>query len=492
MKKRLRAWQGRLAALFCAFAFACVVAACGGGGGGSAVAPPMPGSSQTPNPSPSASSFPSPSPTPTGNPSPTPTEAPPPPSAYFPYTWSGLHVFQPFDNFDNKNIISPQQAMMDGPLYDAIWGSNSPQMVQAWQTNNPSILTSAYFPLPTDALTSQFGNLGHDITWWQANHPDWILYECDETTVAYIPGIPEIPLDISNPAAVSYMEQLVGTYAEQGGYSAISVDFVNLNNPTGGKVGTRGCGVWTQNHTVWVQKFSGTYVDPAWASAVLSWTSSFQTYLHGLARPLAFWGNNVPANYRVGDPQESQLIGYLDIVHDEQGYANYGKNSDDGYFNSTVGWAKYIQSQGKGFLIVDIWQSNPLTNAQIEYALATYLMSKEQASALTAVPYRTYGLEHYYQAYKSSTGAPCSEMYGGPSYRGLGYFVYYRQYTGALAVVNTSSSQAYVVNLPQSSYVDAVTGANVTSPLTVGPQAGFALLTPSGCSPLNGLRPHHR
>jgi len=411
------------------------------------------------------------------------TETPPPLSAYLPDTWDGIHVFQPFDNFDNKPgyVISEAQAAADGPLYDAIWGSNSGKMVKAWKTNHRSILTTYYLPIGLDALAEQFGNKGHKLGWWNKNHPDWVLYECDQTTVAYVPGVPEVPLDISNPDVITYLENLVGTYAEGHGYAALGADFAVLGNPTGGNNGgTRGCGVWTQNHTVWVQKFAGTQTDPAYASAVLNWMASFRTYLHGLPRPLALWGNTVPGSVTFGDPQQTQITADLDVVADEAGDARFGHFADDAYFNNRVKWAVYAQSIGKGYLEIGLWHETELTNAEIDYAIASYLMSKEQASLMAAFPYGFYGQEHYYQAYQSAIGTPCAEMYGGPSYNGQK--VYYRKYSGGLSVLNTSGSNTYSVTLPQSTYTDAVSGATVTSPLSVPPFSGFVLLAANGCS----------
>ena len=406
------------------------------------------------------------------------TEPPPSPSAYLDDTWSGIHVFQPFDNFDNKYIISPAQAAADGPLYNAVWGSNSGQMVAAWKTNNKTIRTSYYLPLGTDALTDQFGNRGHQISWWLQYHPSWVLYECDQTTIAYVGGIPEVPVDISDPAVVSYLENLAGSYAENHGYAAVGLDFAEVNNPTGGTGGgTRGCGVWTKNHTVWVQKFSGQQNDPAYAAAVLNYMSSFRQYLHGLPRPLALWGNNVPGSKTYGDQTEQQIIGNLDIVEDESGDARYGHYADDVYFNSRVKWAQYIQGLGKGYMPTGLWHVPQLTDAEIEYAIASYLMSKEQASALTADPYGFYGQEHYYPAYQAAVGSPCAEMFK-PS---GGQNVYFREYSGALAVQSTSGSQTYTVVLPQSSYTDAVTGQTVTSPVQLPPFGALVLLTPGGC-----------
>jgi len=412
---------------------------------------------------------------------PVPTETPPPKSKYLPSTWNGLFTMQVFDNHKNKYSISPQQAAADGPLYSAVWGSNSPDMVAAWRTNNPSLQISMYQIIGTDASQNLFGNLGHDIGYWQATHPDWILYECDQKTPAYVTGLTSVPLDISNPDVVNYILNLVGGYTEQNGYSALGFDLVSLKNDLGGKGnGQRGCGVITANG--WVQKFSGNTVDPLWANAMLAFLASARTYLHGQPRPLAMWGNNVPGVYTFGDASETQLIDDLDVVLDESGFANYGNYSTDQYFNSTVQWAEYIQGQGAGFMDVNEWQVAQLSNAQFDYALATYAMVKERAAVMFAAPYGEYGEEHYFTQYTTKIGPPCQEMYGGPAYLGLGRFAYYRQYRQALALVNTSPTDTYVVKLPQKSYTDIASGAVVTSPLSLGPNSGFLLSVPKqGC-----------
>ena len=356
-------------------------------------------------------------------------------------------------------------------------------MVTAWETNNPSILTSMYLQVGTDAVIAQFGMLGHKLAWWKKNHPDWILYECDQTTIAYIAGSMQTPLDISNPAVITYLQNLIGPYSESNGYSALGLDFVQLENLTGTKGGpSRGCGVWTTGAggPTWVQKFSGNGSDPAYAAAVLNYLSSFRSYLHGLSRPLALWGNHIVATAAEGDPQEEQLLGDLDLVLDESSYARYGSFSDQANFKHTLYWADYLQTLQKGYIAAALFHTSALSNAQLEYAIASYLMSKNQASALYAFPYGNYGIEYYYPSYAASVGSPCGKVYGGPGYQHLGELVYYRQYTGALSVLNTGS-KTYSVNLPQTSYVDAVTGAAVTSPLTVGPFAGFVLLNSAGC-----------
>ena len=408
----------------------------------------------------------------------------PPPSQFIDDTWSGVHLFLPFDNFKNKYVFTPGQAQTDGPLYDAVWGSNTPQMVAAWHTNHPTLRAGYYITIGTDALLTQFGQLGHPISWWQANHPDWILYECDQKTVAYLGGLPTVPLDISNPAVINYLVNLIGTYAENNGYDMLSMDLANPVNPTGGqKGGTHGCGVWTEQNfqRIWVQKFSGQQVDPTYTSAILNYLSAVDQFAHSQSRPMAVWGNNSVGTVTPGDATEQKFVAALDVVSDETGFANYGKFATDKQFNNIVSWSSTIQGQGKGYLVTALFKTSQLTNPEVEYAMATYLMEKAQAAAMTAYPYGMYGTDQYQAAYGAPIGTPCGPMYGGPSYLHKGQYVYYRAYSGGLSVVNTKVGTPYTVSLPQLSYTDAVTGQTVNSPLTVGPDTGFVLLNSAGC-----------
>jgi hypothetical protein len=408
----------------------------------------------------------------------------PTPSPYFPNSWTGIHVYLPYDDFKNKYEFTPAQATADAPLYDAVWGSNSGKMVAAWHAGNEALLAGYYIIAGTDAELHQFGNLGHPLSWWQANHPDWILYECDQQTIAYVPGQTQVPLDISNPDVVAYLLTTVGTYAENNGYDQVSFDFVEPVNETGGENGgSRGCGVWTtqDGQQVWVQKFSGSPSDPAWVSALVGYLTSASQYLHGLPRPLAVWGNNTVYGVAPGDPTESQFVSVLDVVSDETGFADYGKFATDAAFNDIVSWAATIQGEGKAYLPRALYHTATLSNAQIEYAIAAYMMEKEEASAMTVYPYGQYGTDRYSPAYQAPVGVPCGPMYGGPKYQHLGQYVYYRVYSGGLTIVNTKNAKSYTVDLPQQSYTDAVTGQTVTSPLAVGPDAGFVLLDQTGC-----------
>ena len=350
------------------------------------------------------------------------------------------------------------------------WGTAKPL---AWLLGNTHLNAAYYIAYDTDADINMFGNLGHDLTWWQTigPHPDWVLYRCDKRTPAWVSGLPvNVPLDVSNPAVVQYQMALIGPYMAQNGYNSFAADVLSLNN------GQRGCGVWTHNHTVWVPKFTGQQKDANWAAATQHWVAYTQWYLHSQPSQVTFLANAPSGGTAPNDPAEKALIDHIDGFQDEAGFTGFGNRMiDDSTYRVKIWWAQYIQSQGKAFLVTDLWKNAEPNPAQREYAIATYLMEKYHQAAMVTSKYGAYGVEHYWPEYKEAVGTPCGDMY---SIQG----VYMRAQSGSLVIFNTGASTVNVT-LPKaaSSYRD-LTGRTVTNPLPVGHDDAWVLLTQNGCS----------
>ncbi len=398
-------------------------------------------------------------------------------------TTSGFHAIQIFDDI-HGNFITIPEATQNGYRYGAVWGSRQNTVIP-WQAKNPNNRPLLYTPFDTDAP----GQFGQKLNWWQRNHPTWILYECDKTTIAYVPGLPEVPLDISNPAVAAYQASALGVYAEANGYSGIAADIVDLTNNTGhARNGAGGCGIWNDAH-IWKQKFSGQYKDPRWAAAVGLWATTLQPLLHNYPRRLALAVNTPPGAFQApvkgkgGDPAARAVFDHVDVELDEAGFSLWGQYSDIPTLVNVVGWMEYMQSQGKAFFVADDWnqQTGPPTVHQLDYSLATYMMGKEQAAGLYVGKNDMYGEENYYSEYDAAIGTGCTPMYGGPEDpHYLGERIYFRKFTGSFAIVNISPTDTYKIRLPKPSYTN-IEGGTVYSPLRVAPNTGYVLLTTSGC-----------
>lgn len=462
MAEKMGFWQSvRATAVLMAAALAVLVAACGGGVNGGTAINSLPWPSPPPSPGGSSS--------PTLPPSPSPT-----PSAGLPQalplakpvlldTWNGIGLFQPFDGY-----IPQSQARAHASRYVMTWGPDKPL---AWLSGNSSISTGYYLPFDTDADTMAFGNLGHALDWWQSSlHPDWILYRCDRRTPAWIDGLPQnVPLDISNPAVVAYQMRLVVPYMRSNGYTSLAVDVLALQNNPGG------CGVWTKNHTAWVPKFTGQPEDRQWAAAVMYWMAYTQWYLHNLNPQFPVLVNS-PGWVSAGDPAEEALIAHLDGFQDEAGFTGWGNHLiDETGFANKVWWATYIQAQSKAYLVTDLWKGGEPDPVERDFAVSTYLMGKGHQSAMVTAQYGHYGVEHYWREFASPVGSPCAAMMHAQG-------AYLRKYTGALVIVNpTSSTIKVALPQPAPSYAD-MERRPVMNPLPVGPDDGWVLLTGNGCT----------
>jgi hypothetical protein len=455
MGKRRDVFQ--YSAAITAVALAVAIASCGGAG---TAMNALPWGSPPPSPStsPSPTLPPSPSPSPSGLPSAKPLANP-----VLSDTWNGIGLFQPFDGY-----ISQSEATADAGRYVMTWGPGKPM---AWLSGNSQISTGYYLPFDTDADAGDFGSLGHTLAWWQnGNHADWVLYHCDRQTPAWVGGLPKnVPLDISNPAVVAYQMGLVVPYMEANGYRSLAVDVLALNNDPGG------CGVWTQNHTVWVPKFSGQVHDQQWANAVMYWMAYTQWYLHERSPQIPVLVNS-PGWVNQGDPAEEALIAHLDGFQDEAGFTGWGLHLvTDSSFQNKIWWATYIQGFGKAYLVTDLWQNAEPDPVQRDFAVSTYLMGKAHQSAMVTAQYGNYGVEHYWPEFASPVGSPCGAMV-----RTQGLYV--RKYTGALVVVNpTASTVSYSLPRAVASYAD-IEGRTVSDPLSVGQDDGWVLLTTNGCT----------
>ena len=153
-----------------------------------------------------------------------------------------------------------------------------------WLDLHPGMLVSRYF-IPQETVSH---SPGHDLTWWQANHPDWILYACDANgtpthDLAYWQGVTraDVPLDFHNPDVIDHqVRQLNGASAIANGHNALAIDQITFvdamvgGNPNFGqtvKPGEYACGIW-QNGT-FVRRYSG-YNDPAWTNDMVAFVKT--------------------------------------------------------------------------------------------------------------------------------------------------------------------------------------------------------------------------
>src|SRR5205085_11309079 len=95
-----------------------------------------------------------------------------------------------------------------------------------------------------------------------------------------------------------------------------------------------------------------------------------------------------------------------------------------------------VQSQHKPFYSLN--EFSLIDHAEIQWALASYLMGKEHGEALYISKAQQYGGDFWYSEYNTQIGNPVA-----PVYQTQG--VYEREYTHGLSIVNPSATNSYTI-----------------------------------------------
>ncbi len=371
-------------------------------------------------------------------------------------TWNNIHLFLTFDyNITNPAAIATR--------YDFVWGASTAH-VTAFHSSHPGIFLTYYISFFRET-TSPLGGTHHDLAYWQKVHPDWVLYKCDRVTPAYAFGDPNVSLDFSNPAVVSWQVQTYAGQAAALGYDGIAADNLDFENDFGA------CGVYKNGH--WVQLYTGQPNDPQWRADIVTWLTRMQQALHNWQHPLALIPNFGIGTLPWNDPQLQQAVSHLDAVLDEEGFTNYGTGYlTDNAWLQKIQFIESVQNQQKPYYIIDQFPS--VGRAEIQWALASYLMCKGQTAALYISTVQGYGGDTLYNEYNARIGSPTSLMYQAQN-------VYWRTYSNGLVVVNPSSSSNYTVtiNTPASQHFDDLYGNRIGQTITLPPHSGIVLLSSS-------------
>lgn len=419
-----------------------------------------------------------------------------------PDTTGRFGLFQVFD-WDGSSGHPPltsSQIASEAKYEDAVWGAFDPN---SWLGTNPNVILSRYMvPVEDDNSVS-----GHDLSWWQANHPDWILYACksDGTPTKDLAWsgafFPDVPLDFSNPAVISYQMSVMIPYLKAHGYKALAADNTDLlnylegGNPNFGQSHTTseyGCGTYDSSgnfHRVFSGPFDSSS-DTAFVNAMVNWVKTVASDLHaqGLKLIINHPTYNAPTNLN-----EAAMLGATDAMLYERGFTDYGKYGTEAasLVSDAITWAQYAQSHHVAFMITDYlcsgWNgTEPWSGAacptdpsqipapQVDWSLATYALVNDGGADVYISPQTGERLS-YRPEYSTGYGAPC----GGVTT--LTSNVYERRFQGALVIVNASSGSASI-SLPSSHSYKDIEGRSVSNPLSVGPADGYVLLTSNGCS----------
>jgi Hypothetical glycosyl hydrolase family 15 len=370
-------------------------------------------------------------------------------------TWSNIHLFLTFD----YSIANPAAIANH---FDFVWGAQADH-IAAFRSGNPHIFTSYYIPFYRDNGT--FSDSGHyrDLSYWKTSHPDWILYKCDGVTPAYEYNEPDVPLDFTNPALVSWQIQTYARPASESGYDGIAADNVSLENSFGA------CGAYV--HGQWVQRYSGQPDDQRWRADVLSWLTRMQQALHHLPHPLALIINLSSGDLPAGDPLLQQVVSLTDSVVNEAGFTLSGDGYlTDGDWLRSIQIMESVQEQHKAYYVINQFPS--VDHTEIQWVVASYLMGKEHSAALFISTVQGYGIDTWDNAYDAQIGSPV-----GPMERMQG--IYARTYSRGLILVNPSATDSHTVTLNPADRFKDLYGNPVSATVTMPPHSGLVLTASS-------------
>lgn len=417
-------------------------------------------------------------------------------------------LIQILDNYGGTTPLTTAQIDAEAPHYDSIWGSFSPR---TWNGANPGMIVSRYY-LPNE---DQMLISGHDLSWWQSNHPDWILYGCDANgnpthNLAWgTTRFSDVPLDIHNPQVVDYqIRQSLGPYMIANGYNAVAidnVDFINyLESPNpilgegSAQPGWYGCGIW--EGSTFVYRYGGPGIsdhdvaDPAFIADMLNWIATAR-HVFATDPTLAPYHFKIIVNhsfYGSPDANEQALLANVDAELDENGFTHYGKyilSGASSQFNHMVAWMEYLQQHHVAALVSDYFclsgvspstgakctnDPSTLTAAQVDWALSTYSISNEGGADVYISP-NSGSSPSYRNEYATALGAPCGAFTQNGS-------LYTRAFAGGFVVVNPTNGTTQSLSLPPGHTYHDIENRPVANPLTIMGPDGYVLLTTNGCS----------
>lgn len=414
--------------------------------------------------------------------------------------------------------------------YDFVWALEDATEVGRYRAAGkaagratPAVL-SRYVPFGIAAAGKGASNKAFaNLSWWQANHPSWVLYQRDRKTPATYWG-PGIGLDISNPAVVDWMLHAPASEHSRSaaaiaaaGYDAISLDLFAFGNYF------KACGRW--QGAQWVDMYTPSWSDPAYKRDVLAWLQRFYAGLAtvpaaGATAPRARGGNTVPARLllvpnhasHVGqaasgywgseawNSSETFVVGnHTDGVLSEEGWTGYGGGlvGGAGWENKAL-FQRNLAAHGKAYFSVNYWgPKNVRTHANVtnasylaaeDYFVATHLVANQGNAALYYGPnHCTFGAAAaactcgswcsrgagwvFSRSITPAVGTPLGQATRTPS--GL----WRREYSTGVALVNPSTTRTVSARLdPRLNYRDRHgNDVDQSNPVTLGPTSGVTL-----------------
>jgi hypothetical protein len=300
----------------------------------------------------------------------------------------------------------------------------------AWRRANKEIQVGIYLPFSRDWRSDTHPM--EPLSWWESTHPDWIVYNCDRRTPAYILGDPNVPLDFTNPQVVQWQVQTFLLPAYQNGYNFIAADNVDLTNWGGA------CGVF--HNGVWQSLFTK---EIPWKMAVVNWLREIKQRLpKGMKLIPNVSFSAVSPNPNPSNPDNeliNDLIGSVDGIVEEDGFTVLRERGQSMSWNDHLYFINQVQMKGKPYFsnnqVADVAKIQHADFSTLDWILSSYLLTNCGHEYLTIAGYQQYGtiviLPQYQEV--AQLGHPTED----PQENGV---FFWRIFQHGIALVNPSLS----------------------------------------------------
>jgi hypothetical protein len=178
-------------------------------------------------------------------------------------------------------------------------------------------------------------------------------------------------------------------------------------------------GKWVNNQ--WVQDYSGDAEEEKYYNDIVAWYKRLQDKLAARGSTVKY----VIPSFQFSPHGQKQkfigLLGDIDGVYDEGGFTHRGGNtksgdwiSGDDMYDSFPDWVSRVnmmtgvQESGRPFLSTNLYHNEPTPEEQ-EYAVASYLIGKNDQATVWTGTENDYGKDVYRQIYSVPIGRPCGK-----------------------------------------------------------------------------------
>lgn len=344
-----------------------------------------------------------------------------------------------------------------------VWGASlDSDRLNAWRAAAPQVSLSYYMPYSRAPAAS----MGFPLSFWLETHPEWVLYQCDQKTVAFWDGetapTGSVPLDFTNPSVSEWQVLNQSVHAHTLGYNAMAIDNFGGGARQGANSG-KACGVWEASGAggkKWSPRFNQTgrtYIPSATSTATFQEESI--RWLERLHQLMAQHtpGLGIVPNIAIGNVGWAHTLDAARVAAastatlSERGFSGWGSEKvapaelADEFF-----WMQQQAAAGKGYYSI-----NEVTTANwgpdwIEWVISAFAVGQQPRSALWIGGIQGYGNWSYSTpALSAPLGTALVES---PTF--LGHGVWLRNYTNGVAIVNANQTASTVVELGNATWLD--------------------------------------